>query len=103
MWRAVAPPGYVALGDVFHYGYPPDREETFRSYACIRQDCVRAVRPGPLLWTSHGTGARDHASMWSVPDGIGDPWQRFRVRPGFGPPPRPVYVLDLDVVEVVSG
>jgi hypothetical protein len=101
MWRAVAPDGYVALGDVFHYDYPPDHEETFHSYACVRLDCVRAVPSGHSLWDDRGTGARCDASMWSIPDGTDNPWQRFLVRPDYGPPEEPGYTVDRSVVEII--
>lgn len=101
MWRAVAPDGYVAIGDVFHYDYPPVYEETFRRYACLRLDCVRAVPGGPSLWDDRGTGARCDGSMWVVPDGSDNPWQRFQVRPDYSPPEGPGYTVDLSVVELV--
>lgn len=79
MWRAIPPDGYAALGDTFHYNYRPDSEETFTSYACVRLDGVRTVPVGPSLWDDHGTGARGDGSMWVVPDGTDNPWQRFCV------------------------
>jgi hypothetical protein len=102
MWRAVPPRGFVVLGDVFHYNYRPDHEETFTTFACVREDCVRAVPVGAELWNGYGTGASNDASMWIVPDGTGNPWQRFRVQPRYDPPDYPVYVLNMDVVEVVG-
>lgn len=103
MWQAVAPDGYAVLGDVFHYDYPPNRDATFRSYACVRLDCVKPVPSGPQLWSCLGTGSPADASMWVAPDGTANPWQRFRVQPNYNAPAHPVYALDMDVVELVSG
>lgn len=102
MWRAVPPSGYVALGDVFHYNYPPDCEDTFTNYACVRADCVQPAAVGAELWNGNGTGARARASMWIIQDGTDNMWQRFRVQPDHGPPRYPVHALDPDVVEVID-
>jgi|GEM_PF-6685395 len=102
MWRAIPPDGYVAVGDIFHYNYRPDREETFSNYMCVRRDCLRAVPVGPLLWDDHGTGARGDGSMWVVSDGTDNPWQRFCVQPDYNPPGWPGYSIDLSVVEMVA-
>ena len=102
MWRAVPPAGYVALGDIFHYNYPPDREETFNNYVCAREDCVTAVPSGPELWNDQGTGARDDGSMWAVLDGTDNPWQRFRVQAGYHRPDSPAYTLNMDVIEIIG-
>jgi hypothetical protein len=102
MWQAVPPEGYVVLGDIFHYNYSPEREDTFNNYVCVREDCVTAVSVGPQLWNDQGTGARDDGSMWIVPDGTDSPWQRFRVQPNYDPPNNPVYMLNMDFVEIVD-
>jgi len=102
MWQAVPPAGYVALGDIFHYNYSPEREDTFVNFVCVREDCVNAVPVGPQLWNDQGTGARTDGSMWIVPDGTDNPWQRFRVQPNYYPPNHPVHILNMNLVEVVS-
>jgi hypothetical protein len=102
MWRPVPPAGYVVLGDIFHYNYPPDREETFDNYVCVREDCVTPVPIGPELWNDKGTGAREDGSMWMVLDGTDNPWQRFRVQAGHDRPDFPAYTLNMDVVEIIG-
>ncbi|HEU4350011.1 MAG TPA: hypothetical protein VFR35_19715 [Actinoplanes sp.] len=101
MWRAIPPPGYLALGDVFHYNYRPGREDTFTTYACVRADCALTVPVGDELWNAHGTGTRQAASMWTIPDGTPAPWRRFHVQPDHHRPHGPFHILDPRLVEVL--
>ena len=64
-WRAVTPPGYVALRDVISVGYdPPHNLKDL--YACIRADLVIQGKIGDAIWKDSGSTAKQDGSLWSV-------------------------------------
>ncbi|MDJ0384784.1 Vps62-related protein [Streptomyces sp. G-G2] len=69
VWRPVAPPGYVALGDVWA-ALSWDAPLT-EYYACVRQELAgrRYVREGvigDMIWDDKKSGARRDVSTWQI-------------------------------------
>lgn len=62
-WRVLAPPGYVAVGDVISIGYNPP---SHLNYACIRSDLVEHGKIGPQIWNDRGSGAHKDGSLWTT-------------------------------------
>ncbi|KAK5996013.1 hypothetical protein PT974_04436 [Cladobotryum mycophilum] len=65
VWRAVAPAGYRALGDVAWggYGWPP-----MDAIWCVRSDLCSSMAQlsDGAIWTDAGSGARMDLSCWPV-------------------------------------
>ena len=85
-WRVVAPPGYVALGDVINIGYDPPPDSLKEKYACIRDDLVIQGKIGDLIWKDRGSKAKLHGSLWSVEPTIQGVTGYFKVQQGYDPP-----------------
>jgi hypothetical protein len=68
IWTPNAPPGYVALGDLWGY----DSQSFYgRFYACVRQDlCVQVPLESSAAWTDQGSGAHDDGSVWRFATGL---------------------------------
>ena len=84
-WRVIAPPGYVALGDVISIGYDPPHHLK-DVYACIRADLVIGGKIGDSIWKDRGSGANLDGSMWSVQPTIQGVTGYFKVQQGYDPP-----------------
>ncbi|KAL2129179.1 hypothetical protein VTI74DRAFT_8107 [Chaetomium olivicolor] len=63
-WRPVAPPGYIAVGDVANAGYSkPDLDQVW----CLRADLVAdGVYKDSAVWDDKGSGAKADASFWDI-------------------------------------
>ena len=84
-WRVVAPPGYVALGDVISIGYdPPHNLKDL--YACIRADLVLQGKIGDAIWKDCGSTAKQDGSLWSVQATVQGVTGYFKVQQGHNPP-----------------
>ena len=87
-WRVVAPPGFVALGDVISANSYNPPNHLIDKYACVRSDLVEQGEAGPLIWGDRGSGASQDGSMWAVqpkPTGYGVTGY-FRVQSGYSAP-----------------
>ena len=82
LWRVVAPPGYVALGDVISIGYDPPTDLK-EKYACIRADLTIEGRIGNLIWNDGGSGAYLTVSLWSVQPTVQGVTGYFKVQQGY--------------------
>ena len=64
-WRPIAPPGYVALGDLFqhanHYNPP-----VLRDLVCVRKDLVTRGTLGAPIWDDHGSRARADLTLYRI-------------------------------------
>ena len=85
-WRVIAPPGYVALGDVVSVGNYNPPNELINEYACIRSDLVEQGKAGPQIWADHGSGASQDGSMWAVQPTTYGVTGYFRVQSGYSAP-----------------
>jgi Vacuolar protein sorting-associated protein 62/Insecticidal Crystal Toxin, P42 len=63
VWRAVAPAGYVALGDLWTGSWD---KPTGAAMRCVRQDLVRRADVGGMIWWDKGSGASADVSVWTV-------------------------------------
>lgn len=63
VWRPVAPPGYVALGDVCSAGYDrPDLDDIW----CVRSDLVVPVLSGARIWSDERSGGSYDLAAYAV-------------------------------------
>ena len=85
-WRVVAPPGYVALGDVISIGHDPPPDSLKEKYACIRDDLTIEGKIGDLIWKDRGSGAALDGSLWSVQPTVQGVTGYFKVQQGYNPP-----------------
>ncbi len=95
-YRAGAPAGFVALGDLFSvHPEPPVR--------CVAADCLREVRLGGCIWDDRGSGNRNSISLWAIEGSGKGGWQGFRASSSPGrPPDGPTWWLDTSLVEMVG-
>jgi hypothetical protein len=64
-WRPIAPPGYVAMGDVIASGYgkQPDLNDVW----CLRSDLTRlSTYEGSDIWNDKGSGVHGDCSTWKI-------------------------------------
>ncbi len=62
-WRPIAPPGYVALGDVFVEGYAAP---SLHDVMCVAEELVVRGSIGECIWTDRGSGADRDFGAWRI-------------------------------------
>ena len=85
-WRVIAPPGYVALGDIVNIGYGPVPNSVKDIYRCVRYDLVRQGTINRSVWTDSGSGADRDGSMWYVQPTTEGITGYFKVQRGYAAP-----------------
>jgi len=97
LWKAIPPPGYVALSDVAVHGsnsglspgVTRPAEAVDPHFRCVHMSLVKTTLLGRKIWTDAGSGGTYDGACWSINDSDG-----FRVsRGGNHPPPMQQYTL----------
>jgi hypothetical protein len=99
LFVATPPPGYVFLSDLYSGGTNYDVNDQMK---CVSMDCVKPASIGPLIWNDQGSGAKRNGSVWGIDGGDTGDWRPFVATSGYDRPNRNVYILNMDVVEVVG-
>ena len=84
-WRVIAPPGYVALGDIVNIGYNPPPASIKDIYRCVRADLVKPGEIDRSVWTDRGSGASKDGSVWYVQPTTEGITGYFKVQSGYSP------------------
>ena len=85
-WRVIAPPGYVALGDIVNIGYGPPPASIKEIYRCVRADLVKQGVINRSVWTDGGSGASQDGSVWYVQPTTQGITGYFKVQRGYSAP-----------------
>ena len=85
-WRVIAPPGYVAVGDIVNIGYNPPPASIKDIYRCVRSDLVAQGVINRSVWTDRGSGASKDGSMWYVQPSTQGITGYFKVQRGYNAP-----------------
>lgn len=94
----IAPPGYVALGDVISVGYDSPTNLS-KKYACIKSDYVVQGCFAYEIWGDNGSGASQDGSMWAVTPTTNGVAGHMKVQSGYSMPSS-VYAQCLNGVSV---
>jgi len=111
LYRANAPAGYVAVGDVYESTDDPGRITHVYYYGCLRSDLVEPTGWTGELWNDAGSGARDDGSAWGFDNNDprmlkspGGPHQArlFKVNSGYGQPDLQPVRPRLDKIQLLT-
>jgi len=92
--------GYVMLSDIL-----TDTVNYLQAVLMktVSMACVKPATIGPLIWNDSGSGAKHDGSVWGIDGGDTGDWRPYVAQPNHDRPTnRPVYVLNMDVVEIIG-